>query len=224
MEAVIILVAVGLVVLLMHLYTKRLERQRTERMQEVALTLGYSFSETEIEPISSLLKPFYLVSRGHSHRVRNCMGGAHGKADLHIFDFRFRTGSGKNMKTWEQTVFMFISDQLGLPLFTVRPENVMHKIGSVFGYRDINFPQHPLFSRKYLLQGQNEEAVREIFSSDVLSYFEMNPGLSVEGSGNCLIIYRMSRLVQSTEMQEYISQANAFYNLFRGKRWTEIHK
>ncbi len=70
-----------------------------------------------------------------------------------------------------------------LPNFTLRPENLFHKIGQVFGYQDIDFDSHPEFSKRYLLKGENESEVRSTFSADTLAFYESDQKLSTEDAG-----------------------------------------
>ena len=49
--------------------------------------------------------------------------------------------------------------------------------------QDINFERWPEFSKNYLLRGRNEEAVRTLFTDDILAYYNQTAGLSTEGNG-----------------------------------------
>jgi hypothetical protein len=64
-------------------------------------------------------------------------------------------------------VISFQSSLLSLPEFELRSENMFHKIGKAFGCQDINFESHPEFSKRYLLRGADEEAVRTFFTPEM---------------------------------------------------------
>ena len=70
------------------------------------------------------------------------------------------------------TCMLFQSPQLDLPTFFLRPEWYLDKIGTVFGWQDIDFALRPQFSHRYLLQGEDELTVRYFFSNDTLDLLE----------------------------------------------------
>ncbi len=102
-----------------------------------------------------------------------------------------------------------------LPNFTLRPENLFHKIGQVFGYQDIDFEAHPEFSKRYLLRAENESEVRRTFSTDVLSFYESDQKLSTEAAARQLIHYRAAKRVPPDEIAEFIKQGVRVLTLFR---------
>jgi hypothetical protein len=132
-----------------------------------------------------------------------------------IFDYRYTTGGGQHSHVWNQTVASFQSAELNLPSFSLRPENIFHRLGQLFGYQDINFDEAPGFSRSYLLRGNDETAIRGLFRPEMLSYFESNPGLSVEANRDCLIYYRPSKRTKPEEIRGFLEEAFRVFDLFR---------
>ena len=121
-------------------------------------------------------------------------------------DYKFTTGGGKSSHTWYQTVLVIESDKLQLPRFVLRPENIFDKIGSIFGKKDINFETAPVFSKRYLLRGDNEEAIRSLFNARVLEYFKQHLGVSAEGDRVKLIYYRTSKRVSPDKIQGFLQE------------------
>jgi len=148
-----------------------------------------------------------------------------------LFDYRYVTGSGKNAHAHRQTVVAFpnlgggVSPGGGnggfgpsrglkpaargvhLPAFELCRENIFHKIGKVFGFRDIDFPEHPSFSKRYLLRGEDEPAVRAIFDAGLMNSFDHTREINVEAGGNCLIVYRASRRVKPADLLAFLDEA-----------------
>jgi len=139
------------------------EKKRTEKMRAAAANLGLTFEAEQAHEMVGQLSHFPLFQMGHTKRLRNVIAGSEGGVEFKLFDYRYTTGSGKNSHTWHQTVLMMRSSRLRLPSFTLRPENIFHKIGGVFGYQDFDFDSHPTFSKKYLLRGQVEGEIRHTF-------------------------------------------------------------
>lgn len=205
---VIILAAVGLVGTLFALNAKQ-ERERTEQLGQLALTMGFTF-----EPALDLevLKGFGdlpVYGHGHSKKVSNVMTGQAGERDVKLFDYRYTTGSGKNSHTWNQSVALFPRAGEGLPDLLLAPENIFHKIGAVFGYQDIDFDTSPDFSSHYLLRGPDETAIRSVFSADALTFFAAQRGWHVEIAAGNLGIYRADKRCKPEEIRSFLEEAQS---------------
>ena len=191
-----------------------LEKKRTEKMRAAADSLGLTFEAEQAHEMIQALAHFPLFQAGHSKRVRNVIAGSEGGVDFKLFDYRYTTGHGKNSHTWIQTVLLMRSSRLTLPPFTLRPENIFHKIGSAFGYQDIDFDSHPTFSKKYLLRGEIEPEIRNVFAPHVLDYFEQNHNLTVEGVQGELLFYKGMRRLKPEELRPLIDDGIRVHGLF----------
>jgi hypothetical protein len=216
MEFLPILVLVGVAVIVaVALYINYLvEKKRTEGMQRVAEELGFEFSPKGDGPLMTELSLFNLFSQGHSRRLYNLMRGEANNLEVDIFDYTYVTGSGKSSHTWSQTLVCFGIRNTSLPSFSLRPETFWDKIGTWFGYQNINFDTHPGFSDKYLLRGRDEDAVRALFHDDVLAFFERQHGLSVEGHGHRLLFYRQSKRVDPDNIRGFLEEGFKVLALF----------
>jgi hypothetical protein len=136
-------------------------------------------------------------------------------------DYKYTTGGGRSSHTWYQTVLAIESDKLRLTRFVLRPENIFDKIGSVFGKKDINFETAPVFSKRYILRGNNEESIRSLFNEGLLQYYEQHLGLSTEGDGTKLIYYRTSKRVPPDKIQFFLQEGYDLFNLFKIRYYGE---
>ena len=118
--------------------------------------------------VVSALSGFRLINYSWRRKAYNVLTGGSGANERWIFDFRYRYGSGKHSSTCRQTVVAFPYLNINLPAFEVRPENLLHKLGSTLGYQDIDFNEHPHFSSKYLLRGQQVLRIRQLVDSRVV--------------------------------------------------------
>ncbi len=177
--------------------------------------MKFTFSQKGDPNLLDRLKGFHLFSQGHSKKIANVLMGKAGALDVAVFDYAYTTGGGKHSQHWRQTVIFFERDDMSLPKFTLRPENIFHKIGQVFGYKDIDFDSHPEFSKRYLLRGENEEAVRATFGDEARSFYESDLKLSTEAAGPQLIHYRSGKRVSPDQISEFIKQGVRVLTLFR---------
>ncbi len=206
-----ILVLVAFIIMLVRHY----ERKRTAALRAAAQEMNLEFSRLPDPQLLPSLRAFLLFSQGHSKKAFNVMRGMADEIEITLFDYRYTTGSGKNQHTHNQTVVLLRSSLLDIPPFSLKPQNVLHKIGKAFGYQDIDFDSHPLFSEKYLLRSTDELVVRECFTDDILEYYEQRPGLSTEAGGDRLIFFRGSRKVKPEDLPQFLKDGFHIYTLFK---------
>lgn len=210
-------------VVLITLNARKRERERSQQLQASANVLGWQFSENA--PLNWLpnLNNFAIFNQGHTKNIRNIMYGEANGVKAALFDYIYVTGYGKNRRTHYQSVVYFEPRNLNIPFFSLRPENAFHKIFTVFGYQDIDFGNRPTFSSKYLLRGADEQAIRQAFHDALLGFYEMNQGISTDGGGNQLFIFREGYRTPAHEAQSFINWGLQFQTLFPTNRevgWT----
>ena len=190
------------------------EKKRTEALKRVAEELGFDFFPKD-QGLLGELASFPLFSQGHSKRLTNLMRGEAGGLAVEIFDYRYTTGGGKSSTTWKQTVICFRLDGPGLPAFSLRPENILDRIGAWFGSQHITFEDYPGFSKSYLLRGPDEKAIRELFTEQVLAFYEGRTGLSTEGGGDRLLFYRHNKRVGPEQVRAFLEEGFQVLAAFR---------
>ncbi len=129
---------------------------------------------------------------------------------------------------------VFRSNKLSLPEFELRPRSIVETFKIVKTFKalvgrdeDIKFDTRHDFSQSYVLRGNDESAIRHVFSRSVLEYFESHKGLSVEGRDEILIFYRAEShdtdigyrgaRVKPDELKLFIDEGRAVFDLFRMK-------
>ena len=198
--------------------SRKREQERTRMLQSTATLFGWQFSEVAGLDWIPNLEKFSLFSHGHSKEIRNAMYGEREGVKSAVFDYKYVTGSGKHRQVHNQSVVYFEPRDLSLPQFSLRPEGMMHKLISAFGYQDIDFGQRPTFSSCYLLRGPDEAAIRAQFSDALLGFYEMNEGSSTDGGGNQLFIFRENFRPPPQEIQAYVNWALQLARLY-SNRW-----
>jgi hypothetical protein len=212
----VVVVVVGIIVALV-IQNKR-GKQRTLQLQSAATLLGWQFVQAAPMNWIPNLEQFGLFSQGHSKSINNVMYGEIEGLKSALFDYKYTVGHGKNSSTHRLSVVYFEPRNLNLPLFSLRPEGVFHKLISALGYQDIDFGNRPEFSKRYLLGGPDEQAVRNAFNDAALGFYEMNPGISTDGGGNQLFIFRQGQMTPPLEARSFVNWALQLKNLF-GRPW-----
>lgn len=209
MVAVVVGLGAAALVLTILVIARRVERRRTESLQEACGAMGFLFDAAGDVPTMRALADLPLFDRGHSKRIKNVMTGRTGDREVKIFDYRYTVGGGKESHTYAQTVALYPHAAPGLPDLALAPENVFHKIGHAFGYQDINFASNPAFSSRYLLRGPDEMAIRSAFGPDILAYFEQQLGWTVEVQAGSVGIYRSGKRVKPEDMATFKEDTQA---------------
>lgn len=198
------IIALAVVLLL---YQRKKERERTEALRQVAAQLRWNFAETAPLNMIAGLEHFALFNSGHGKEIKNFMYGEASGIKAAVFDYIYVTGSGKSRQVHYQTVVYLEPGNLRVPYFSLRPENFLHKLITAFGYQDIDFAQRPQFSQNYLLRGQDEMAIRQVFNDRLLSFYESYGGTCTDAGGNQLMVFRAGYRFQPQEIQNYIALA-----------------
>ena len=111
----------------------------------------------------------------------------------YIFDYQYTISTNNSRKTYHQTVLFINSKHLGLPQFSLQPEQVWHRLTTWMKLeKDIDFDSHEDFSKSYLLKGEDEEIIRHVFNPEVLNFFTIHKNWYMEGINYYLIFYSRS--------------------------------
>jgi hypothetical protein len=191
------------------------ERKRTQQFKAAADELGFHFAQEGESLPPEMAAQFELFGQGRRQKVSNLMFAESDNVRMSLFDYCFTIGSGKHARTIHQTVLYLQSADMHLPQFVLRPENLLHKIGSVFGFKDIDFESHPRFSKMFLLRGNNEPAIRHVFTPEVLTFFEEHSGVCVEASEQQLLLYRAGKRIPPAKLREFLEYGFGVHARFR---------
>jgi hypothetical protein len=204
---------IGLIVVI-GVYSWQKEKDRTQALQLTAGQLGWSFAASAPLNMIAGLERFTLFNQGHSKQINNFMYGEASGTKAAVFDYVYVTGHGKHRQTHYQSVVYLEPVNLNIPHFSLRPEGILTKIFTAFGYQDIDFGQRPEFSKQYILRGPDEQAIRRTFNDGLLSFYETYPGTCTDGGGNQLFVYRGGYRFQPQEIQSYVGLGLNVLNLF----------
>ncbi len=165
-----------------------LERKRRSDLEQLASSMGLRFSP-EGPDLSSLENTrLDLFHSGHSRKAANLIGLSASGGQLRVFDYEYVTGSGKHSQTHHFTAAR-IAGGKDVPFFDLKPETLLHKVGELIGFKDIDLPAFPLFSEKYRLTGPEEAPVHMFFTPRRAAWFENNPGLRVQGAPGYVLLF-----------------------------------
>ncbi|MEP6736200.1 MAG: SulP family inorganic anion transporter [Chryseolinea sp.] len=129
---------------------------------------------------------------------------------VEISDILVTRGAGVAENETLLTV-MQITDLEGyIPGFSLEPERLWTKFSELAFGKDIDFKDHPDFSSKYYLRGENESTVRSFFNETLVRYIETHPVVHVESYKNKLLIYAKLDTLSPEEINSVLGFAAGF--------------
>lgn len=184
--------------------------KRRKDLEELASSMGLAF--TREGPNQALLEGtgIELFRLGHSRKAYNSVQTRSSCGTIDVFDYTFVTGSGRNSHTANFTLALISCSGCSIPVFDLKPETFIYKIGEAIGFKDIDLPAFPLFSDKYRLTGPEETPVHLFFTPQRAAWFERNLGLRVQGAPGHVVIFKRTGQLPVNSWQGFIEETKAF--------------
>ena len=177
------------------------DRRMNRAFERLARDLGLKYHEhgpAGIEvPETFILAPSGRLSG--SDEVHRVLRGQIDGVDVAAFEYRrISDPTKRTTRGYPATVSTFSMPDRGLPDFILRPERLYDRVLMGIADQDIDFTETPEFSRLYRLQGQDEMALRPVFSIQVRRFFQGRPGRVAQAVGGRLFYYRPTRMLRYT--------------------------
>lgn len=191
--------------------------KRSTEIEQLAYQLDMQFYPTDEWGMLNLIKDFRLCKRGRRKRISNIMMRTDTMLDdkISIFDYHYTVNAGKHAKRHKQTVLFIQSKQLGLPQFSMKPENFLHTIGAWLGFEDIDFENYPEFSENYYLKGEDEDYIRYSLNDQFLKYFTIEKDWSLEGVNYYMLFYKKDKILKPREVKELHHRGMKVYEMLK---------
>ena len=182
-----------------HFYVKRRERRRTEALQIVADEMGLGFKPEGDAVFQQNLPAFPLFEIGRAKKLTNLWTADTDDLKLGMFDYCFTVGRGKHKKVRRLTVVLVGTDSLQAPSCHLRPTIAFwDPIGAMLGKQDINFQEHPTFSKAFVLKSNMEQESRAFFDSELMDFFTQHANISFESRDGAFLYFRQWQRVDPT--------------------------
>ncbi len=207
---------VGIIVMLVKQSKARREnlKTRSDALAGLARRLGLDYyARAELSTLPFLRDMEF--NEGARLHLENYISGQFAGKRTAVFDILYLAGApghGRNRR--RQTMCVFESPRLNLPKFDLRPAGMFDGLFSAG--RDIDFSSHTLFSDQFTLSGDDEAAIRRIFTPSLLSFFESSPTLSVYGKGRILAVTQSEHMSGENEIEGYLAGTADLVRRFGG--------
>lgn len=175
------------------------KRKNTEKADRNSFIENNGFQYEAIASTTRLKKlhlwGFKLLLKGDNEEVTKLMFKKDNNLDLFIFEYKYQgifdgpTNNSAITYSYQKAVY-FELEQYQEVSFNLYPEGFIEKTKQSILSNDIDFEDYPVFSKSYALYGENEEAIRKLFTKPLLEFLQQNKGFSVEYRKGGMLIYK----------------------------------
>jgi hypothetical protein len=220
----VVVIALAAIVVAVIAFTsvRVLAARRRDALREAALAAGFEF-EPELPALVAELADMRTLSHGHAHELLNAWRGHRGNVAVVLADHRYVTGSGKNRSVHRRSLAVLRQPHLELPHVFMRPQvAVFDAIGALLGGKDIDFADDLEFSRAFVVQGEDEAAVRALLGPSARpQVLQLARELRLEGRGDTLLVER-PRALPPMELTAFLDTALSLLGVLAAalpRRW-----
>lgn len=170
--------------------------KRQKSLQKIATELSWKYSPVVgMENVTELPEYGYFKTR-QIKKVANVLSNK----NCELFDVEFHEGE-LFAKQIVKSTMLYIDLEKVTPNFTLDKEGIFEYLYHFAGFHDIAIENHPDFSKRFYLQGEDKENIKNFFSDDLVLFFESNKYYHIEGSRNGLLIMGRERLAGIKEIK-----------------------
>jgi hypothetical protein len=191
MEPLVVVGVVALIVVLAIVGYISAQKRR-EAMMALAARLGLRFSPHKNRGLARRYDFLDKLRAGRDRYAYNTLSGNYQGHDVLVFDYHYKTGSGKNTHHHHFSFFV-LHLPASFPELIIAPEGFLSKIAQAVGFDDIDFESHE-FSRKFCVRGQDKKFAYDVCNAQMIEYLLANDDLTIEIDDNALAISFNSRL------------------------------
>jgi len=198
MEQFIPLVIVGVIIVFIavavfgHIAAKK----RREALRAWAMQRGLSFSRSHDHNIEERFDAFDCLKQGSGRYAYNIIEGDYHGRSLVAFDYHYETHStdSKGRRQTHHHHFSAAIIRANLPLkpLTIRKENLLDKVGGLFGFDDIDF-ESAQFSREFCVKAPDRKWAYDVLHGRAIEFLLAQPRFSLAFDHRHVIAWRGSR-------------------------------
>ena len=180
---------------------------RQQRIRQIAIDNGWIYTK-EIQVDSSELLEFDFFNSRPLEYKHNVVAGAFAdtEIDWELSDIVFDEGAMLSKEVYKTTV-QLVHLPKKIASFVLEQEGIFDKLFDrvlSFSSSDIDFPEAPFFSKKMRLRGEDEGAIRALFTQDLLAFFESEEIYHIECNGEALLIFKSLRIANTGEIKNMV--------------------
>lgn len=182
---------------------------RQLQLKKLAVDNDWVFRPEMEWEVFDLYKFHFFESRPVEYKT-NVITGEYADTGVHweLSDITFDEGALMATEVYHTTI-QLIQMPFDIPEFTLEAEGLFEKIfdrvKSLPRYRDIDFKSFADFSNKFLLKGEDEDAIRKFFMTDhIIQFLENEEVYHIESDGRVLLVFKSLRFARINEIEQML--------------------
>lgn len=170
-------------------------KNREELLENLARQINFKYISDFHRDIPDHLKSFHELSRNRSYEVLNLIEGNQNNCKWQVFQIQqTETRPGKHALISTTVSFSMVysalADDLKLPRFALGSAGKVRETGSFKGLSKIELSGFSDFNRYFFLSGQDENAIKKLFTSEVIDYLtNLSDPILMEAEENRAVFY-----------------------------------
>ena len=205
-----VLFFIGVVALI--IYSIVQNKKRRDALTAWANQRGWRLDLGHDHSFDERFDQFKMLKSGSNRYAYEVLQGQHDGRDILAFRYHYETSSTDSKGNRTTTSHHFSAAILRLPFpmpeLLIRPEGFFDKIGSFFGFDDIDF-ESAEFSRRYCVKCSDRRLAYDVITPKTIEFLLANPKYTIEAEGNHLLIIN-GRTWSPDQIDQALAVADGF--------------
>ena len=163
--------------------------KRQLQLEALAQEKGWSYREAT-KSQKQMLRDHPVYQTTSVERVYNMIEGP--KQLLSLCDIHYSEGAFIAKENVQTTLLRVRLDKR-IPVFSFDRELLLEKLSLLAGIHDIDFPEHPGFSRDFYVRGNDPKKIRSFFNNKMVSFFSAYGFYHIMSNGKELLVRQFLR-------------------------------
>lgn len=222
---VIILITLGIgLIIAGGVYATIAARKRREALQQLALRLGFSFSQDKDYSMAERFSFLNKLAQGSNRYAYNILGGNFQGHDVLVFDYHYETHStdskGRRQTHHHHFSFFILMLPMAFPELVISQEGIFSKLAQAFGYDDIDF-ESAEFSRAFCVRSKDKKFAYDVCHARAMEYLLANRDLTIEIERDALAL-AFGRCLDVTQIETNLRRLVEFRSLIPDYLFTKV--
>jgi hypothetical protein len=190
-------------------FINRFLTRRQENLKTICEHQDWSYEAVGQTKEVAVSKHLYFKNKRVKRVYNMCSSN---DSNFRVFDVDFSEGEFIAKEDIRATVMLILANK-EIPQFRLDREGLIEKIYHLAGYDDIDLLDHPKFSKRFYLKGENADAIRRFFSDNLVDFLEKNITYHIESNGKEILIIHHQRLASVPELEQMMLFGKTFKSI-----------
>jgi hypothetical protein len=190
-----------------------IEARRQKAYANFCIARGYQYVPQRKDATVPYEDVVGMFKGGTSHAWRDEISGQLNFRPFTAFEYQYVTGAGRSRMVFNRAMIHWQLDGTPLPRFTLVPASTyLFRIGR--DPKGIDFPEDTAFSKAYVLTGEDQAAIRGVFTPELRASMTAMKGQFVAAQAADVFWWQEGRLPAADGFDEFLNEGTRVLQLF----------